>query len=106
MDVLCTDKTGTLTQDRIALERHTDVFGNESRETLQLAWLNSYHQTGLKNLLDRAVVEHMDQNPASRPAKTGRRSMKYPSISTAGACRCCCIPTTTSAVRCWCAKAL
>lgn len=63
MDVLCTDKTGTLTQDRIVLERHTDVFGNESREALHLAWLNSYHQTGLKNLLDRAVIEHMDLHP-------------------------------------------
>ena len=78
MDVLCTDKTGTLTQDRIALERHTDVFGNESRETLQLAWLNSYHQTGLKNLLDRAVVEHMDQNPASRPAKNWQKIDEIP----------------------------
>ncbi|MBV8247648.1 MAG: magnesium-translocating P-type ATPase [Comamonas sp.] len=63
MDVLCTDKTGTLTQDRIVLERHTDVFGKESQETLQLAWLNSYHQTGLKNLLDRAVIEHMQLRP-------------------------------------------
>ncbi|ODU58087.1 MAG: magnesium-translocating P-type ATPase [Comamonadaceae bacterium SCN 68-20] len=63
MDVLCTDKTGTLTQDRIVLERHTDVFGHESREALHLAWLNSYHQTGLKNLLDRAVIEHLQLHP-------------------------------------------
>ena len=63
MDVLCTDKTGTLTQDRIVLERHTDVFGHESQEVLNLAWLNSYHQTGLKNLLDRAVIEHLQQHP-------------------------------------------
>ncbi len=52
MDVLCTDKTGTLTQDRIFLERHTDVDGEESDEVLKLAYLNSYYQTGLKNLLD------------------------------------------------------
>jgi len=60
MDVLCTDKTGTLTQDKIALERHTDAFGVPSDNVLHYAWLNSYHQTGLKNLLDRAVLEHTE----------------------------------------------
>ncbi|MBV8034658.1 magnesium-translocating P-type ATPase, partial [Roseateles sp.] len=58
MDVLCTDKTGTLTQDRIALERHTNAWGEPARHVLELAWLNSRHQTGLKNLLDLAVLEH------------------------------------------------
>jgi len=60
MDVLCTDKTGTLTQDRIFLERHTDVFGEESDFVLQYAYLNSYYQTGLKNLLDVAVLERAE----------------------------------------------
>ncbi len=60
MDVLCTDKTGTLTEDRIVLERHTDVFGAPCHEVLQFAYLNSYYQTGLKNLLDRAVLEHAE----------------------------------------------
>ena len=60
MNVLCTDKTGTLTQDKIALARHTDVFGHESEEVLGFAYLNSYYQTGLKNLLDRAVLEHVE----------------------------------------------
>ena len=60
MDVLCTDKTGTLTQDKIALERHTDVFGAHSDEVLKFAFLNSHYQTGLKNLLDRAVLEHVE----------------------------------------------
>lgn len=60
MDVLCTDKTGTLTQDKIALARHIDVLGNESEEVLEFAYLNSYYQTGLKNLLDRAVLEHFE----------------------------------------------
>jgi Mg2+-importing ATPase len=60
MDVLCTDKTGTLTQDKIFLERHTDVFGQESEMVLRYAYLNSYYQTGLKNLLDVAVLEHAD----------------------------------------------
>ncbi len=57
MDVLCTDKTGTLTQDRIVLERHTDVLGNPSDAILEHAYLNSYYQTGLKNLLDVAVLD-------------------------------------------------
>ena len=60
MNLLCTDKTGTLTQDKIALARHTDVHGRESDEVLGFAYLNSYYQTGLKNLLDRAVLEHVD----------------------------------------------
>ena len=60
MNVLCTDKTGTLTQDKIVLERHTDVFGGISSEVLDYAYLNSYHQTGLKNLLDVAVLEHVE----------------------------------------------
>ena len=59
MDVLCTDKTGTLTQDKIVLERHTDVFGQPSDEVLRFAYLNSHYQTGLKNLLDRAVLDHV-----------------------------------------------
>jgi Mg2+-importing ATPase len=57
MDVLCTDKTGTLTQDKIALARHADVFGNPSEEVLNLAFLNSHYQTGLKNLLDHARAQ-------------------------------------------------
>jgi Mg2+-importing ATPase len=60
MDVLCTDKTGTLTMDKIVLERHLNVFGNEDTEVMKWAYLNSYHQTGLKNLLDVAVLEHVD----------------------------------------------
>ena len=58
MDVLCTDKTGTLTQDRVMLERHCDVARNEDDGVLALAYLNSHFQTGLKNVLDRAVLEH------------------------------------------------
>jgi Mg2+-importing ATPase len=62
MDVLCTDKTGTLTQDRIILKRHLDLHGNESDRVLQYAWLNSHFQSGLKNLLDVAVLEHVDMH--------------------------------------------
>jgi len=56
MDVLCTDKTGTLTQDKVALARKIDAFGDPSSEVLVFAFLNSYYQTGLKNLLDHAVL--------------------------------------------------
>ncbi|WP_025809229.1 magnesium-translocating P-type ATPase [Pseudomonas chlororaphis] len=63
MDVLCTDKTGTLTQDRIILEHHVDISGSRCDQVLQLAWLNSYHQSGMKNLMDRAVVSYAENNP-------------------------------------------
>ena len=59
MDILCTDKTGTLTQDQIVLGQHIDAFGQASQEVLNLAFLNSHYQTGLKNLLDRAVLGHV-----------------------------------------------
>ncbi len=69
MDVLCTDKTGTLTQDRIVLERHADAWGETSGRVLELAWLNSRHQTGLKNLLDEAVLARADaEGPPGRAA--------------------------------------
>lgn len=60
MDVLCTDKTGTLTQDKIFLSQHIDVHGGKSDFVLMQAFLNSYYQTGLKNLLDVAVLEAVD----------------------------------------------
>ncbi len=60
MDVLCTDKTGTLTQDKVALGRHVDAFGKPSADVLNFAFLNSHYQTGLKNLLDRAVLDHVE----------------------------------------------
>ena len=59
MDVLCTDKTGTITQGKIILEKHLDVSGNDNDEILHYAYLNSYYQTGLKNLLDVAVLDHV-----------------------------------------------
>ncbi|MBL3548109.1 magnesium-translocating P-type ATPase [Chryseobacterium sp. KMC2] len=60
MDILCTDKTGTLTLDKIVLETHLNVQGLEDDEVLKWAYLNSYHQTGLKNLLDQAVLDHAE----------------------------------------------
>lgn len=60
MDVLCTDKTGTLTQDKIILDKYMNLDGDENAEVLNYSYLNSYYQTGLKNLLDIAVLEHKD----------------------------------------------
>jgi P-type Mg2+ transporter len=58
MDVLCTDKTGTITQGRIILEKHIDVNGETNVKVLHYGYLNSYHHTGLKNLMDDAILEH------------------------------------------------
>jgi Mg2+-importing ATPase len=56
MDILCTDKTGTITQDKIILEYHLNVNGNEDPMVLKYAYLNSYYQTGLKNLMDISII--------------------------------------------------
>jgi P-type Mg2+ transporter len=60
MDVLCTDKTGTLTEDRVVLQRHCNLAGRETEEVLLDGYLISYFQTGLKNLLDRAILDSPD----------------------------------------------
>lgn len=60
MDVLCTDKTGTLTEARIRLEKHVDALGRESKRVLELAYLNSFFETGLKSPLDDAILEHKE----------------------------------------------
>jgi Mg2+-importing ATPase len=62
MDILCTDKTGTLTMDKIVLEKYLNVYGTDDNEVLKWAYLNSFHQTGLKNLLDVAVLDHVEIN--------------------------------------------
>jgi Mg2+-importing ATPase len=69
MDVLCTDKTGTLTLDRVTLERYCDVALKEDVGVLTLAYLNSHFQTGLKNVLDRAVLAHEETQVHARLAE-------------------------------------
>lgn len=71
MDVLCTDKTGTITQDKVVLEYHLDVHGNEDIRVLRHAFLNSYFQTGLKNLMDVAIVAHVEKEGAYGDALKG-----------------------------------
>ncbi|MDI9769176.1 magnesium-translocating P-type ATPase [Pantoea dispersa] len=58
MDILCTDKTGTLTQDNIILEHHLDCAGVENSRVLMLSWLNSHYQSGTPNLMDRAILRY------------------------------------------------
>lgn len=65
MDVLCCDKTGTLTEDRIVLERYLSTDGNEDARVLRHAFLNSFFQTGLKNLIDLAVIDRADVTPST-----------------------------------------
>ena len=61
MNILCTDKTGTLTEDEVVLEKYMDVYGNESLRILKHAFLNSYFQTGLKNLIDVAIISRAEK---------------------------------------------
>ncbi len=60
MDVLCTDKTGTLTEARIRLERHVDALGRDSARVLELAYLNSFFESGLRSPMDDAILEHKE----------------------------------------------
>jgi Mg2+-importing ATPase len=58
MDILCTDKTGTLTEDKITLIKHVDIFGKESENIFLSAYINGYFETGIKSILDKAILEH------------------------------------------------
>ncbi|CAL62472.2 Magnesium-transporting ATPase, P-type 1 (Mg(2+) transport ATPase, P-type 1) [Herminiimonas arsenicoxydans] len=69
MDILCTDKTGTLTQDKIILEQHVDIDGTDSSKVVEYAYLNSYFQTGMKNLLDVAILSYVDVHEKIEPDK-------------------------------------
>ena len=60
MDILCTDKTGTLNQDKIVLERYLDIYGKQDARVLRHAFINSHFQTGLKNLIDVAILKHAE----------------------------------------------
>ncbi|MDE2196151.1 MAG: magnesium-translocating P-type ATPase, partial [Gammaproteobacteria bacterium] len=78
MDVLCTDKTGTLTQDKVFLEKHVDIHGNDNEQVLELAFLNSYYQSGLRNLLDIAVLEKVEMYADLHPERNYRKVDEIP----------------------------
>ncbi|HLP09483.1 MAG TPA: magnesium-translocating P-type ATPase [Opitutaceae bacterium] len=78
MDVLCTDKTGTLTQDKVVLIRHVDLRGADSTRVLEHAYLNSLFQTGLRNLLDRAVIDRAEALGFRDNARPWRKEDELP----------------------------
>ena len=78
MDVLCTDKTGTLTQDSVILERHVDVTGQTDPLVLEYAYLNSHYQSGLRNLLDVAVLQHVEVHERLHDADSYTRVDEIP----------------------------
>jgi Mg2+-importing ATPase len=82
MDILCTDKTGTLTQDKVVLMYHLDIHGHEDSRVLRHAFLNSYYQTGLKNLMDIAIIErtNSEQESASELRGLANRYTKVDEI--------------------------
>ena len=84
MDVLCTDKTGTLTEARIRLVRHLDPQGGESERVFTLAYLNSAFESGLKSPLDEAMLEHAQ----ARRSRAGASSTRCRSTSSGGGSRC------------------
>ena len=78
MDVLCTDKTGTLTEGKIVLEKHLDVHGEPSEKVLHYGYLNSYYHTGLKNLLDDAILAHEDLEEGLKAKEKYRKVDEIP----------------------------
>ncbi|MCL1803911.1 MAG: magnesium-translocating P-type ATPase [Eubacteriaceae bacterium] len=71
MNILCTDKTGTLTQDKVILQYHLNIHGEEDSRVLRHAFLNSYYQTGLKNLMDIAIIDHTMREQANEKELQG-----------------------------------
>lgn len=80
IDILCTDKTGTITQDRVALEYHLDLSGEEDVRILRHAYLNSYFQTGLRNHMDQAIVEKTHEEEENAPHALGALKDRYEKI--------------------------
>lgn len=69
IDILCTDKTGTLTQDKITLQKYINVMGEEDLDILKYAYLNSYYGTGIKNLVDKAVIAYGNEHKIKQVLK-------------------------------------
>jgi Mg2+-importing ATPase len=78
IDVLCTDKTGTLTEDAIVLHQYMDVHGNDEREILDYAYLNSYFSTGIKNLIDRAILKYGETHGVQEDVSRYRKIDEIP----------------------------
>ena len=88
MNILCTDKTGTLTCDKIVLEKYINADGSndESKRILRHAYFNSYFQTGLKNLMDKAILSHVKELKLEHLKDAYTKVDEIPLISSAGEC--------------------
>ncbi len=78
IDILCTDKTGTLTQDKITLQKYINVLGEEDLEILRYAYLNSYYATGIKNLVDRAIISYGNEHKIKESLKEYKKIDEVP----------------------------
>ena len=78
MDILCTDKTGTLTEGRVVLQKHLDTQGEDSTRVLQFAFLNSTFQTGLNNIMDEAIISHAEINKLTSLKKEYKKIDEMP----------------------------
>jgi Mg2+-importing ATPase len=78
IDVLCTDKTGTLTQDKITLQKYINVMGEEDIQILEYAYLNSYYATGLKNLVDKAIISYGTEHKLKQTLKQYKKVDEIP----------------------------
>lgn len=78
MDILCTDKTGTITEDRVVLVQHLNPLGEEFQEVLEMAFINSSYQTGWKNLMDIAVINYFEENGCQLPFENIKKIDELP----------------------------
>ncbi|MFA6255111.1 MAG: magnesium-translocating P-type ATPase [Patescibacteria group bacterium] len=78
MDILCTDKTGTLTEGRVILEKYLNIYGKEEKTILDYAYLNSFYQTGLTNLIDAAILRHQEVEKKLNVKKTYQKVDEIP----------------------------
>ncbi len=78
MDILCTDKTGTLTQDKIVLEKYINIFGEDDQAVLKESYLNSHYQTGLKNLMDLAIISRAEKEGLTHLIEADKRIDEIP----------------------------
>ncbi len=78
INVLCTDKTGTLTQGKVILEKHIDIHGHDNHEVLLYAYVNSFYQTGLKNIMDMSVIDYGEKEKIGPTAKGYKKIDEIP----------------------------
>lgn len=78
IDILCTDKTGTLTENKITLQKYIDALGKENEKIVEYAYLNSYYSTGIKNLVDKAIIDYANKNNIQKQLKNYEKIDEIP----------------------------